>query len=368
MDTNCNRFFLLGRKHPLLIDETNLIYYKHGKVCSLDLSTHHSQLICHLSMPLYKKLFSYVRITERTLRLEPRCVASVGKGGFIFSYSGSIHYVDLEKKQCRTEHRYRDGMSNALQFVPIHDVPGFDDAIVYGEYWKNAKREPVRVFARKNGTWEAVYTFPKNTIKHIHGFVPDPYRQCVYILTGDKEEESGIWVAKNNFKEVEPLLVGKREYRACIGLADEQGLVFATDNPFATNHLRFASLSDAGNVSDVKDIMETNGPCIYGTDWNGKLVLSTSIEQDYSKHRNKVSAVFSRKLGGGTKSYETVVYVGNKQTGFFELVRYKKDFWPMGLCAFGTVQFPQEMNPDVLCLYPVSVKKYDGRAVMFKEQ
>ena len=361
-----DRPYSIGRMHPLIVDDSRIVIYKHGKLYSYGLKTDERSLICRMKMPAYKKLFSYIRIFERTLRLEPRCAAIVSDNSFILSYSGSIYCIDEKTNECKAEHTFREGMSNVLQFVSIRGIRGFEDSIVYGEYWQNKNREQVRIFERKDGSWRVVYSFPENTIKHIHGIVPDRRRDCVYILTGDEDKESGIWVARNGFQEVEPLLTGKQEYRACVGLADEKGLFFATDNPFETNYIRYAGLSENGRVTEISDVMEINGTCIYGTEWNGKLVLSTAVEQDYSIKRNRIASILSRKLGGGTKSAESVVYIGNIRDGFSELDRYKKDFWPMGLCALGTVLFPQEMNDDLLCLYPVAVKKYDGHSMILK--
>ena len=362
-----NRIISLGRKHPLFIDENRIVFYKHGSLYSLDIRTKESSLICRVKMPAYKRILSFIRIFERTLRLEPRCVAYISDNRFILSYSGSIYCVDEKTKQCTIEHTYRAGMSNVLQFVSICGIQGFDDTVAYGEYWQNPNREPVSILVRENGLWKTAYTFPENSIKHIHGMIPDPYRNCVYILTGDEEKESGIWVARDNFNKVEPLLIGKKEYRSCIGSAEENGLVFVTDNPFETNYIRFASLTGNAEVTDVNNITEINGPCIYGAVWKDNLVLSTSVEQDYSIKRNRISSIFSRKLGGGTKTADSVVYIGNTRTGFSELARYRKDCWPMGLCALGTVQFPQGMNQDMLCIYPVAVKRFDGRTLIRKD-
>ena len=356
----------VGRMHPLVVDENRIVYYRHGKICSRNLETGKTSRICTLDLPAYKKACSYVRIVERTLRLEPRCAARVEDEGFVFSYSGAIYHVNEALRECRVEHRYREGMSNVLRFALIRGVRGFDDAVAYGEYWQNPEREPVRVFTRKDGVWSPVYTFSGKTVKHIHGLIPDPVRGCVYIVTGDEDSESGIWVARDNFREVAPLLTGKKEYRACVGIADENGLLYATDNPYETNYIRFVGLSGNGSVTGVRDVMEINGPCIYGTEWNGKLVLSTSVEQDYTIKRNRLFSILNRKLGGGTKSAHAVVYVGNLRTGFSELVRYRKDIWPMGLCALGTVQFPLETNRKLLCFYPVSVKQYDGCTMIVK--
>ena len=361
------KFVSIGKMHPLIIDDERIIIFRHGKIYSYDIISGAFSSVCNLKMPILKKVVSYSRIAERTLRIEPRCAVKFKEEGIVLSFAGAIYYINEKSKTSKIEHHFRTGMSNTLQLVPICDIRGFADSIVYGEYWQNPNREAVRIFARSGGTWEPVFTFPAGTIKHVHGMISDRKRNCVYIFTGDDDKESGIWVAKENFKSVEPLLIGNKNYRTCVGFADESGLLIATDNPFETNFLRYIKLTEEGKVSTINDIMQINGPCIYGTQWKNSLVFSTSVEQDYTTERNLLIDVFSRKLGKGTKTDETVIYLGNMHAGFSEIVRYKKDMWPMGLCAFGTVKFPQEMNQDILCIYPISVKKFDGATVIYNQ-
>lgn len=38
-----------------------------------------------------------------------------------------------------------------------------------------------------------MFTFAQGQVNHIHDVVPDPYRECFWILTGDFGEAAGIW-------------------------------------------------------------------------------------------------------------------------------------------------------------------------------
>ena len=78
-----------------------------------------------------------------------------------------------------------------------------DGSVYFGEYFSNGPRfktdpklaeatgqpfprEPVHIYGSDDGqSWRIVFTFPADTIRHIHGIFHDPYRDCAWILTGD---------------------------------------------------------------------------------------------------------------------------------------------------------------------------------------
>jgi len=123
----------------------------------------------------------------------------------------------------------------------IKNIEGFDELICYGEYFGDCDKDEISIIGKiivNNGNWEILYTFPSKTIGHIHSIIPDNIRNVVWIFTGDFKNSIGIWMAKNNFKNVNSIFRGNQKYRACVGFSIKEGLLYATDSPFEKNYIK----------------------------------------------------------------------------------------------------------------------------------
>ena len=350
---------------PLVVGERRCLSYKNGKIFTHFNITDKPVYFGKLPMTAKQRLLSMFRMTERMFRLEPRMALEVGEGKYILSFCGAIYCLDIHEGTILREHNYRPGMNNPLNFCEIEGIDGFDNCIAYGEYWGNTKRETVSIYTRRERSWELAYTFPSGTVQHIHGLVADKYRNCVLILTGDKDEESGIWVAKNNFKEVEPILIGSQRYRSCMAFPLEEGILYATDTPLEKNILAIATKEKNGWAERV--LYDMPGPCIYGTAAENNYVFATSVEPD-----SRITGVkywFTYQLGSGVTDRKSHIIIGNVNDGFKNAIGYEKDILPMLLFQFGNVQFPSGvLRNGSIIMYPVSVRKYDGKTVIFQCQ
>jgi len=254
------------------------------------------------------------------------------------------------------EHRFAGIMNNPLSFTEINGVEGFEDCITYGEYMMNPNKHDISLWTRdKAGKWESKYTFHGN-ITHIHAVVPDKDKGCVYILTGDFGDEAAIWKAKNNFKEVVPVVKGKQKYRGCVAFATDTGLLYATDTPMEKNGIYLLQTDGT-----AKRLHELPGPCIYGTEMNGIYYFATSVEPDSDLPTWKY--FLSHKPGPGVVDMYTHIIAGNEQSGFKEVAKFKKDCLPFTLFQFGNVMFPQCGLKDKVLVQPIAVKKYDNCAL-----
>ena len=347
---------------PLHIGDQQCLSYKNGKLYTHSLITDIPVYFGRIPMTKKQRVLSQIRLMERMFRLEPRVAIAIYAKKYLVSFSGALYCADSQNGTIMCEHIYRQGMHNPLNLCTIKDIGGFDDCIAYGEYWGNTVRDEVSVYARKNSIWEKVFTFPIGKIQHIHGIVADPYRNCVLILTGDKDEESGIWIAKNNFKKVEPLLIGSQRYRACVVFPVEEGIIYATDSPIEENVIALATRDTNGWSERV--LFHMPGPCIYGTKVEGKYIFATSVEPDSRIQGKKYW--FTYRLGKGVKDRYSHIIMGNHREGFKDLMKFKKDILPMLLFQFGNVQFPSGDMKNSIIMYPVSVSKYDGNAIIYR--
>ena len=305
-----------------------------------------------------KSMLGSMRVIARALRLEPRCGIFVNDNIALISFHGAIYRVDCNTHKIEVEHHYRPEMNNPLWFTKVEGVKGFTDGIYYGEYFLNHEGLEVNIHRRESdGTWPVVYTYQSGSIYHIHAIVPCRERECVYILTGDKDQESGIFECKNDFKQVNPIVQGKQAYRACVALPTANGLLYTTDTPLEENYLYHLDFS----TKEIKPIMAIAGPCIYGKMLSEtEMVFSTSVESDSRLPRWRYE--FSQKLGPGVKDRYTHLYhvkVDGDNITAKEIFKAKKDILPMGAGQMGTLMFPT--GDGQLLITAQSVRKYDNK-------
>jgi len=355
---------LYSKKKLLFIDEYNdvSILYRKGYLYARVKNFQEERIRLGSRICLASKY----RILERVFRLEPRCIMPC-EGGFLISCSGKVYRYLLGENKLHVELGFRKGMHNPLAFCDVRSLEGFPDCILFGEYWGNPEKADVRIWARINSEWTQVYSFPAGSVKHIHGIVVDRYRQELLILTGDTDEESGIWSMKNGFTNVEPLLIGKQKYRACVAFPSKDGIIYATDTPLENNGIYFAYMD--GKQWKTKKIRELPGPCIYGCqlqDENGipNYLLSTSVEPDSRLPSWKYMITY--KLGPGVADRYSHLFCGNIEDGFKEIAKFRKDNFPMALFQFGSIQFPSGITNNIFLILQSTVE-YEGNTIVLSK-
>ena len=317
--------------------------------------------VINIPVSASKRFLGFVRLFARALRLEPRCGIFVNDDVAIISYHGCIYRVDCSTGQIEVEHQFRAEMNNPLCFEKIDCITGITDGIYYGEYFLNHEGTSVSIHRRNaDGTWEIVYTFPARSIYHIHGLIPCKEKDCVYILTGDKDDESGIYEAKNDFRDVKVIVSGRQAYRACVALPTENGLLYTTDTPLEQNYLYHLDF----DTKRIEPVLAIDGPCIYGKVISkNEMIFSTSVEPD-----SRITGLryeFTYKLGEGVKNRSTHLYYVKAQgekVEAREIFEAKKDLIPMGAGQFGTLMFPTGCGK--LMVTGQAVRKYDNKTIL----
>lgn len=306
---------------------------------------------------IYKKRIAPVfpscsTFLSRLLRLNPRAAINLDEKTILFSSNGKIYKYDIELNEISVEHSFDKGMNNPLSFCKG------PNCILYGEYIWNESKGPVSIFSRINGTWIKVYSFPNNSITHIHNILYNDIDNCYYILTGDADSESGIWKADLSFSLVEPIIVGSQQYRSCCACIIGDELFYATDTPIEDNY--FYSVKSKNK--SVK-ISKLPGSVIYGRVINNHFYFSTTVEPDstISKWRYR----FTRKLGSGIADRYSHIFVFSKEKGITEICKLEKDFMPMWLFQFGNVLFPSTTDEKIY-LVPQSIKHKHGKTYIFE--
>lgn len=284
-----------------------------------------------------------IGVFSRLLRLEPRCSISLDEKNFLFSLKGKIYHYNASKNTLKIEHTFDKGMNNPLSFCAVPLQNG-EKEIYYGEYIWNPNKGPVAIFKRNKGIWSKIYEFPPNCITHIHNIIFDAKRDVFFILTGDEDEESAIWIADRNFENVDSLIKGKQQFRSCFAYVCNNYLYYATDTPLEKNYLYRISLMN-NSYHEIKKICELPGSCIYGTKIGDKCYFSTTVEPDSSlpSWRYRITS----KLGKGIKDRYSHFFEIDENGIIVEKEKLKKDLWPMWLMQFGNILFPYNETKKV---------------------
>lgn len=289
----------------------------------------------------------------RLLRLGIRSAIALDDHHIILSIGNSLYEYDLNS-HCLSRGFYIGEGIRPLSLSKVEGLEGFDDCVLFGGYLSNFAKNPVHIYKRVGiDDWKVVYTFSQGTINHIHNVIPDKYRNCLWVFTGDFDEAAAIWKMTDNFQEVERVLCNDQKYRGCVCFPVKEGLLYATDAPFAQNYIYLMTMDY--KICPVKEI---DGSCIYGCQVGEKYVFSTTVEAD-GRDQTLMKLVFSRELGAGIKDNFAHLYMGNLDFGFSEFCRFKKDYYPF-LFQFGVVRFPAGLNnTSSIYFQPVAVKTND---------
>lgn len=307
-----------------------------------------------------ERFLGWSKMATRLLRFGIRSAIAIDNNFIVVSIGNLLHEVDLAAETI-TKGWYCGNGVRPLALSEVTGIMGFNDGLYFGQYLKNDQLNPVGIYYRQGvDNWKEVYTFPQGTIKHIHNIIPDPYRQCVWVMTGDFGEAAALWKATDNFRKVEHVVGGDQRWRGCVGFAVPEGLIYATDTPFSENHIFL--LKPDGSAEIVGDL---SGSCIYGCQWKDKFVFSSTVEAD-GRDETMWKLLTSKKRGSGIKDNCVHLYLGNMKNGFQEVYKEKKDWLPY-IFQFGAFRFPAGVNnTGMLYFQPVAASKNDLRLMIME--
>lgn len=323
------------------LSKNSLLIFRKGLFFIIDLTSGKISKLIKTKTLITDILFMKLPLFQRIFRKGVRCGMKISEKLVLVLIGRKIFELDVINGQMSNGFITSDD-SRPLNFTQIEGIIGFEDGIYFGGYKGNPEKNPISIFRRTHtDKWEEVYQFQPGAIEHIHNIIPDPYKNIVYIFTGDFDHSAGIWKAQDGFRTVVPILLGSQLYRACVGFSIPEGLIYATDSPFSKNSIRL--LNDSGKEWTTIPICDINGPSIYGCRWGNDFVFSTSVEGD-GRNQNTLSKLFGRKRGSGIAEDYSFIYKGNLEEGFKEIYRAKKDCLPFYLFQFGTLNFANGFN------------------------
>lgn len=284
--------------------------------------------------------------------------SSISYGGFDFFVFNKVLY-SRKDNEIINEFKFINSRG-PLSFASVNNVDGFDNALLFGEYVSNRNRKPVNIYRRNDikKTWNIIYTFSEGLINHIHALIPDRQNKCIWILSGDFEHSAGIWMARNNFKSIIPIVTGDQIYRACVAFPTKDGLLYATDSQIKPNSLRILKKNNDVWISDK--ICDINGSSIYGCELKDFFVFSTSTEPS-AITKGKIRGLIDNTPASVIKENKSDIILVNKTNLKVQVIlSRKKDLLPYRLFQFGSIMFPSGLtNDNQLYIYNVGSKQND---------
>jgi hypothetical protein len=302
---------------------------------------------------LRRRLSVMNRLTSRLFRDGFHALAVLPSGALVAAVPGAIVTLRPGETEFRRTHTVLRG-TRPLHVTAVPGVgtcsgtssgtySGTSGAIYWGEYFDNAARDEVHIYASTDAgaTWSVAYTFPKAAIRHVHNIVHDPWANCLWVLTGDYGDECRVLRATCDFSRVEAVLQGQQQARAVAAIATEDGLYFSSDTPLESNYIYRLDRHE-----QLQQLAPISSSSIYGCRVGARVFFSTMVEPS-EVNRDRQVRVY------GSDS--------NDAQAWHSLLAWQKDPWPMGLFQYGNAIMPDGNNTTpFLALTTVAVKTDDA--------
>jgi hypothetical protein len=276
------------------------------------------QIAANFQPARWRRFSSSSRLSARLFRDGFHALAVLDSGAMVAAVAGAMVALAPNEREFRATHVIQRGTR------PLHITAVPEGPILWGEYFDNPSRAEVHIYASPDAGihWEVAYTFPRGAIRHVHNVVYDSWGNCLWILTGDYEDECRILRASCDLSQIDVVLQGNQQARAAALIPAPEGIYFSSDAPLEQNFIFRADRG--GNLSKMAPI---NAPSIYGCRAAGGLFFSTMVEP-----------------GVGNIEREVRIYGSADGNTWNPLLAWKKDRWPMRLFQYGNAFLPDGNN------------------------
>jgi hypothetical protein len=164
-------------------------------------------------------------------------------------------------------------------FTPFDQGVAVDEegVVYFGEYDCTTRPNSVRIFkGTLDGTeWDVCYEFAPGEIFHIHSIKFDPYRNRLWILTGDRNRENKLLYTDDKFDTVQLLGANDQGWRIVSMIIEPDYLYWCSDNDCSGSSLYRYNFAHQSR----EKIRFIGKPSYYSTKLaDGTLVFSTTYE------------------------------------------------------------------------------------------
>lgn len=262
-----------------------------------------------LQISLINKLFMSIPLFARLLRKEIHHIIIYDDIGIIIANKES--YIIQDKTTTKIE-RLHGSRPMVLCKTKENDI-------FYGEYRSNPNRNKVNIWKLNKSKliWESVWNF--DGIRHVHGVFYDEYTNTIWITTGDKDTEAGIWCTKDNFKSLDKIAGGSQQLRTVQLIFSKDYVYFGSDAPNEINYIYRMNR----NGSDIQQLTKVGSSVFYGCKVKNSYFFSTAVEPS-SCNKTRYVEIWRSENGKEWYLYRKI----------------KKDMWSMKYFQYGQIFFP----------------------------
>ena len=289
----------------------------------------------------WRKITASGKLSSRLVRDGFHALVVLPTGELIVAVPGAIATLKSGQEEFQITHTMLRGTR------PLNIVATPHGHIFWGEYFDNPTREEVHVYgsADRGMSWQIAYSFPKNSIRHIHNIVYDRWENCLWVLTGDNGEECRVLRASFDWQHVETVLSGNQQARAVAAVPTADGLYFASDTPLEQNYVY-----KLDRQAKLTRLAEINASVLCGCAVGAAVFFTTMIEP---------SAV---NLDCNVK-----LYGGGNGLSWTQLQSWEKDAWSMKFFQYGNAFLPTGNNTtNLLALTTIAVESHDQEASLWR--
>jgi hypothetical protein len=287
--------------------------------------------VCTLPIPFDARLRSCTRLSSRFFRAGVSHILEAEQRHLVIFAFHKIYRYDTFTGRLAPE------AAPIIGSRPLAVCSDSEGVIYYGEYRSNKERSPVHIMASKDGgqSWYPVHRFEH--VRHIHGVFRDPFTGWLWVTTGDRDSESGIWLTRDRFRSLEKILGGDQQTRVVQLLFSPTHVYFGSDTELEPNHIY--RLKKA--TGKIKRLQKVDGSVFWGCTV-GKAIFFSTVVEPSRVNRNPRACIWGSLDGLRWQCVAT----------------FMKDRLPGKLFQYGQVFFPAGVNnTDCLWFMPYATKE-----------
>lgn len=309
-----------------------------GKIPSDQL---HWESVAAFNPPYWRHITARTNLTSRLLRDGFHALAVLPSRAMVAAVPGAIITLRPNQTTFQITHKITRGTR------PLHITAVPSGPVFWGEYFDNASRDEVHIYASADGgsSWSVAYTFPKGSIRHVHNIVHDPWQDCLWVLTGDYGDECRILRASYDFRQVEVILQGHQQSRAVALVPAKNGVYFSSDSPLELNAIYH--LDRSGKLSQLAPLSSSS---IYGCRVGADIFFSTMVEPSAANPDRFVR-----------------IFGGRDGENWRPLLAWKKDRWPLRFFQYGNAFLPDGENSTLyMAVTTIAVESEDMATSLYE--
>lgn len=213
--------------------------------------------------------------------------------------------------------------------------------LFFGEYTLNSQRDhDTKLYRSTDGgiTFNCVLTLKKEEVRHIHFVKYDPYEDCVWLGTGDRDEECKLMKSVDNGETWRKIGEGSQNWRAIGVCFTKTHLIWGTDAGSVPDQNRIIRMDR--KTCKLEILADVEGPCHGCASFaDGRVFISTGIE-------------------GGVNEKDRFARLKEvSNTEIKDVCLMQKDIFPL-IVQYGVMRFPLGTeNTDKVFFTAMGLKK-----------